>query len=179
MLLHLPFLGLALFSSPALTMTIPQGTSLTTPTTSPHTNGSLNATSNGAYVCSKRGAQMRTQPDFADCAGALRSVPLDPTIGTFYNSGRGDFQLPHFETSKTCLVVIELRSPYDKVQSSWLAVHVAAMELNVACQDLREAPGLGSAYTFLDDMSQMKITLKGAQKQLGDGDDGTDANATA
>ena len=175
---HLPFLGLALFSSSALAMTISQGTSLST--TGPVLTGNtttLNATSNGGFVCSRRNPQTGTQPRFADCAGVLRFLSLDPTVGVFYNSGRGDFQLPYFKSYKTCTVVVELRSTYDKVQTSWLAVHQATMELNAACQDIRATPGLGFAFTYMDDLQSMKITLQGPR--LGNGDGGTDTTETA
>ena len=172
-LLHLNFLGLALFFSSALTMTIPQGTNLI------NLASGLNGTSNSAFVCNKRGTGWTIGPGFADCAGVLRSLPLNPNIGTFYNTGVGNFQLPYFETYKTCQVVIELRSKYDKVQSNWLAVQLAALELNTACQDVRAAPGLGSAYTYVDDLETMKITLKAPTRGLGDGDEVTDANETS
>lgn len=157
---HLKFLGLALFSSLALALTIPQGTTLINPASTLHTNSSLNATSNNAFVCTRRGPQSIMSPDFADCAGVLRSLPLNPYIGTFYNTGPGDFQLPYFETYKTCQVIIELSTAYDKVQSSWLAVQLAAVELNDACQNIRMSPGLGNAYTYIDNLKKMKITLR-------------------
>lgn len=163
MLLHLRFLGLALFSSSALALTIAPDLTLTTPTS---TNGSLNGTSANAaaFVCSRRGPQTTLEPDFSDCAGVLRSLPLNPNVGTFWNSGAvGDFQLPYFETYRTCQVVIELVSRYDRVQSSWLAVQIAALELNSACQNVRTSPGLGSAYTYVDDLKSMRITLKGSR----------------
>lgn len=174
MLLHLPFLGLALFSSSALAATIPQGISLTTPTNPLQSDTSLNATSKGNFVCSTNTASQRILPSFADCAGVLRSMPLDPSIGIFYNSGMGDFQLPYFTSHKTCTVIVELRSTFDKVRSSWLAVHAAALELNAACQDVRTAPGLGLAYTYIDELSSMKITLKGPQRALGGGENATE-----
>lgn len=179
MILHLNLLGLALFSSSAFAMTISQSTTLINPASTLHTNSSLNGTSNSAFVCTRRSPQTRIEPGFADCAGVLRSLPLNPNIGTFYNSGAGDFQLPYFETYRTCQVVIELRSTYDKVQSSWLAVQLAALELNSACQDIRTAPGLGTAYTYVDNLDSMKITLKGPGKMLGDGVDGTDATESS
>ena len=70
---------------------------------------------------------------------------------------------------------MELRNPYDKVRSSWLAVQVAALELNEACQDVRTAPGLGNAYTYVDTLRKMKITLRAPARQLGDGEGGGDA----
>ncbi len=177
--LHLNFLGIALFFSSALTLTIPQDPSLITPASTLHTNISLNGTSNGAFVCNKRGTQWHNGPSFADCAGVLRSLPLNPNIGTFYNTGVGNFQLPYFETYKSCQVVVQLRSGLDKVQSSWLAVQVAALELNTACQDVRAAPGLGSAYTYVDNLEAMKITLTSPTRDLGDGDELTEANETS
>ena len=101
-------------------------------------------------------------------------MPLDPSIGDFYNSGSGEFQLPYFTSYKSCTVILELRSTYDKVRSSWLAVHAAAMELNTACQGVRTAPGLGFAYTYIDTLNAMKITLKGPQRTLGSGDGATE-----
>lgn len=179
MLLHLKYLGLALFSSSALAATIPQGTTLINSASLPHTNTSLNGTSNSAFVCTRRGAQARTEPSFSHCAGVLRALPLNPIIGTFYNSGAGDFQLPYFETYKTCQVLLELPRASDKVRSSWLAVQLAALELNTACEDVRAAPGLGGAYTYVDNSNLMKITLKGAGAPVGDGDDGADADETS
>lgn len=67
---------------------------------------------------------------------------------------------------------MELRSTYDKVRSSWLAVQVAALELNEACQDVRTGSGLGSAYTYVDALEAMKITLRGPVRGLGDGEGG-------
>ena len=122
---------------------------------------------------------MVVEPRFADCAGVLRSVPLNPYMGTFYNKGAGDFQLPFFETYKTCEVLIELSTAYDKVESSWLAVQLAALEMNMACQDVRTSPGLGNAYTYIDNLNKMKLTLRGAGGRLSDGDDVTDANETS
>lgn len=179
MLLHPNLLGLAFFSSSALAMTIPQGTTLINTASTPHTNSSLNGTSNSAFVCTRRTFQTPVEPGFADCAGALRSLPLNQNVGTFYNSGRGDFQLPYFETYRTCQVLIELRSTYDKVQSSWLAVQLAALELNGACQDVRTAPGLGNAYTYIDNLDTMKVSLRGAGRRFGDGGEGTDATESS
>ena len=62
------------------------------------------------------------------------------------------------------------------MQSSWLAVQLAALELNGACQDVRAAPGLGNAYTYIDNLNSMKLSFRGAGPRLGDGDDGTDAS---
>ena len=70
------------------------------------------------------------------------------------------------------MVVLTMQSALDRVQSSWLAVQVAAMELNEACQDVRTAPGLGSASTFVDDLGAMRITLTTPQSELGVGGDG-------
>ena len=70
------------------------------------------------------------------------------------------------------MVLFELRSPYDKVQSSWLAAHQAATELNTACEGTRQSPGLGSAYTYLDDLkNSLRITLKDPGRTLGNGGD--------
>ena len=170
LLLHFPLLGLALLSPSILALTIP----LTTPTNISQTSNGLNVTVNSGITCTKRDGSVRIQPGFADCAGALRLLPLNPSAGTFYNQGRGDFQLPYFDTYKTCTVLVSLRSPLDRVQSSWLAVQVAAMELNEACQDVRAAPGLGSATTFVDGLNSMRITLQGPRRELGDGGDGGD-----
>ncbi|CAF9939237.1 MAG: hypothetical protein ALECFALPRED_008047 [Alectoria fallacina] len=179
MLLHPKLLGLAFFSSSAHAMTIPQGTTLINTASTPQTNSSLNETSNSAFVCIRRGSQTAIEPLFADCAGVLRSLPLNQNVGTFYNSGAGDFQLPYFQTYRTCQVIIELRSTYDRVQSSWLAVQLAALELNGACQDVRSAPGLGIAYTYIDNLDAMKLSFRGAGRRLGDGDDGTDATESS
>ena len=52
-------------------------------------------------------------------------------------------------------------------------MHVAALELNEACQDVRTAPGLGYAYTFIDEAGKMKVTLQPpARTQLGDAEVG-------
>ena len=173
---HFPFLGLALLCSSALAATIPQSTALTTPT-NPATNRTLNATSNAAFVCNKQTPGRVAEPLFGDCAGALLSLPLNPAIGYFYNTGQGDFQLPVFERYKSCEVLVEMRSRYDKLRSSWLAVHVAATELNVAC--LSNEAIMPSAYTYLDELQTVKISLRGVQRGLGDGTNGTGATATS
>lgn len=178
-LLHLNLLALTLFSSSAFALAIPQGTTLTNPASTLHTNSSLNGTSNSAFVCTRRTPVQRVEPHFSDCAGVLRSLPQNPNIGTFYNSGSGDFQLPYFETYKTCQVVVELRSTFDKVQTSWLAVQLAALELNTACEDVRTSPGLGNAYTYVDSMKTMKISYKGAGGRAGNGIDETDATESS
>ena len=176
MLPHLSFLGLILLSSSALAATIPHGATLTA-STNPAANGTLNATSNAAFVCNKQTPGTVVSPLFGDCAGALRSLPLNPAIGNFYNTGQGDFQLPMFETYKSCQVLVEMRSRYDKLRSSWLAVHVAATELNIGCLT---SPGIvPSAYTYLDELQTVKITIKGVQRRLGDGESGTDGTATS
>ena len=171
-LLHIPlFLGLALLCPSILALTLAQGTtSLVTPTTP---NSGLNVTAGDKkFTCNRITSQTRAAPGFADCAGVLRQLPLNPTVGTFYNTGRGDFQLPHFVSYRTCTVIISLRRSVDKVQSSWLAVQVAAMQLNEACQDIRAMPGLGYATTFIDDLDVMTVTLTGPQRAL-DGKNGT------
>ena len=177
MLSHLPFLSLALLSSSALAATIPQGTTLSTPT-NPATNRTLDATSNAAFVCNKQQPGTVVSPLSADCAGALLSLPLNPAIGDFYNTGRGDFQLPTFETYKSCQVLVEIRSRYDRLRSSWLAIHAAAAELNLACLTSSTAL-VPSAYTYLDELQTVKITLKGVRRQLGDGNSGANATATS
>lgn len=180
-LLPLLSLSLALLSPPALALTVPGSLDLTNPTppttTPPTTSGApplngttssdLNGTASNAnaFTCLKRTAQTTQEPDFADCAAALRSLPLNAAVGVFWNAGEplGDFQLPYFETYRSCQVVVSLRSAYDRVRSSWLAVAVAALELNAACQGVRAAPGLGSAVTFVDGLQTMKIELKGVR----------------
>ena len=183
MLLHLKFLGLALLTSSTLALTIQQGTNLVNPTNSLHTNSNLNGTVAAdpkAFVCVKKGTSTATTPKNADCAGALRALPLNPNVGVFYEISGGNFQLPYFTKFKTCTVLITLRSKNDKVQSSWLAVQVAAMELNAACEDARGRHGfdeLLKANTYVDDLEAMKITLQ--PSSFGDGYDETNATATA
>ena len=176
MLPHLRFLSLALLSSSALAATIPQSTTLTSLTNAAMSR-TLDASSNAAFVCNKQTPGTAVQPLFGDCAGALLSLPLNPAIGIFYNTGPGDFQLPMFETYKSCQVVIELRSRYDKLRSSWLAIHAAATELSIGC--LTSSGIVPSAYTYLDELQTVKITLKGAPRRLGDGNNGTDGAATS
>lgn len=181
--LPLTLLSLAIFPPSALTMTISHNTAtlqLLNPASALPSNSTLlNGTSNGSnrppFICNPQTPGMRILPKFADCAGVLRSLPLNPTIGIFYNSGAGNFQLPYFETYRTCTVLVELRSTYDRVRSSWLAVQVAALELNDACQDVRTATGLGSASTYIDSLEAMKVTLRGPVRQVGDGEGGGDA----
>lgn len=82
-----------------------------------------------------------------------------------------------FETYKSCQVLLEMRSRYDKLRSSWLAVHAAATELSMACLT---SPGIvPSAYTYLDELQTVKITLKGVSRPLGDGNNGTEGTATS
>ena len=183
-LFHLTFLSLALLISSALALTVPQGTNLVSPSDSIHTNSNLNETVGAdpkKFVCLKKGASTTIGPANADCAAALRAVPLNPNVGTFYNVGAGDFQLPHFEKYGTCTVLITMKSRYDKVQSSWLAVHLAALELNAACEAARKRTGfeaLLKATTYLDDLGSMQISLQPSSYRL-DGTDGTNATATA
>lgn len=181
-LFHLKFLSLALLISSALASTVPQGTNLVSPPDSFHTSSNLNGTVGAdpkAFECVRKGpSTTTTTPGNADCAAALRALPLNPYVGVFYASGAGDFQLPYFETFKTCTVLITLRSRYDKVQTSWLAVHVAGMELNAACQDVRMRSGfeqLLRATTSVDELGSMQITLQPSSYRL----DGTNATATA
>ena len=124
--LHLNLLSLALFSPSALTMTIPHDPALqilNPATTALPTNSTLNSTSpanaNRLFTCAQQSPHRSTRPGFADCAGVLRSLPLNPSIGIFYNAGPGDFQLPYFNTYKSCQVLVELQNAYDKVRSSW------------------------------------------------------------
>lgn len=172
MLLHLPFVGLALFSSSALAMTIPQGASLATrqgtSLTIPPDEGSFNATSNSGFACTRRTNQ-RVLPRFADCAGALRFLPTDPTIAKFYNAeGEGEIQLPMFESYKSCTIIVTLSPSLSSVQSSWVAIHAAAIELNAACQDVR-ATGLASGFTYVDNRDGIKVTMQGSRYGVGDG----------
>lgn len=172
MLLHLPFFGLALFSSLALAKTIPLGASLTTrqgtSLTTPPTDSSFNATSNSGFACTRRTNQ-RVLPRFADCAGALRFLPTDPTIANFYNAeGQGDIQLPIFESYKTCTIIVTLSPALSRMQSSWVAIHAAATELNMACQDVRST-GLASGFTYVDIREGIKVTMQGSRFGVGDG----------
>lgn len=184
MLLHLKFLSLALLTSSALALTVPQGTNLVNPSDSSHTTSNLNETVGAdpkKFQCLRRGSTTTTGPANTDCAAALRAMPLNPNIGTFYSNGGGNFQLPYFQTYKTCTVLVTLRSRYDKVQSSWLAVHVAALELNAACDATRQRTGYESllkAITDVDDLGSMQVTLQPSYNRL-DGTDGTNATATA
>ena len=82
-----------------------------------------------------------------------------------------------FETYKSCQVIVEMRSRYDRLRSSWLAVHAAATELNIGC--LTAAAIVPSAYTYLDELQTVKITLRGVSRQLGDGNSGIDTTATS
>ncbi|KAM0805596.1 hypothetical protein BDR22DRAFT_291405 [Usnea florida] len=190
-LLHLKFLSLALLTSSALALTIPQGTGLVSPSDEPNTTSDLNGTSsnlNGTigadpkkFECTRKGSTTTMGPSNADCASALRAMPLNPNVGTFYSVGAGNFQLPYFETYKTCTVLISMRSRYDRVQSSWLAVHLAALELNAACEATRSKTGWESllkATTSVDDLGSMQIFLQPSSYRL-DGNDGTNATATA
>ena len=187
MLLHLKFLSLALLASSALALTVPQGTNLVNPSDSTHTNSNLNATVNAdpkKFECIKKGSGTTTGPANADCAAALRAMPLNPNVGTFYSVGGGNFQLPYFETFKTCTVLVSMKSRYDRVQSSWLAVHVAALELNAACEAARQRTGYESllkGITGVDDLGSLQISLQPSSYRLDgtDGTDGTNATATA
>ena len=187
-LFHLKFLSLALLTSSALALTIPQGTNLISPTDSIHTTSNLNETvgvdPDKKFQCIRKGGSTTTGPTNADCAAALRAIPLNPNVGTFYSTGDGNFQLPHFETYKTCTVLVTMKSRYDKVQSSWLAVQVAALELNAACEATRQRTGyeaLLKATTSVDDLGSMQILLQPSSYRLDgtDGTDGTNATATA
>ena len=188
MLPHLPFVGLALFFSSALAATIPQGTTLTTPMEpaanhnaatpiAPATNNTLNATSNANFVCGGNTRREFVRPDYQDCAGALLSLPFNAAVGIFYNTGAGNYQLPVFETYRSCQVLVEVRSRYARLQSSWLAVHAAATELNIRC--LSDHAAVPYAYKWIDEEQTVKVTLKGPQRSLGDGNGGTDATATS
>ena len=183
-LLHLKFLSLALLTSSALALTIPQGTNLVSPTDSIHTTSNLNETVGAdpkRFECIRKMSSTTMGPANADCAAALRAMPLNPNVGTFYSVGGGNFQLPHFETYKTCTVLVSMRGRYDKVQSSWLAVHVAALELNAACEAARQRTGYESllkATTGVDDLGSMQIALQPSSYRL-DGTDGTNATTTA
>ena len=183
-LLHLKFLSLALLISSGFALTIPQGTNLISRTDSIHTTSNLNETvgvdPDKKFQCIKKGSGTTTGPANADCAAALRAIPLNPNVGTFYSAGGGNFQLPYFETYKTCTVLVSMRSRYDKVQSSWLAVQVAALELNAACEAARQRTGydaLLKATTSVDDLGAMQILLQPSSYRL-DGTDGTNATAT-
>ena len=173
MLPHLPFLGLALFFSSALAATIPQGTTLTTPINpsandnaataiNPATNNTLNANSFATFVCGGNTRREFIRPDYKDCAGAILSLPLTAPVGIFYNTGAGDYQLPVFETYRSCQVLVEVRSRYARLQSSWLAVHAAATELNIRCYSDHAA--VPYAYKWLDEGQTVKVTLKGPQQ---------------
>ena len=191
-LLHLKFLSLALLASSALALTLPpQGPNLVSPSDDLHTYSNLDGTNsnlNGTvgadpkkFECIRKGSSTTTGPSNADCAAALRAVPLNPNVGTFYSVGSGNFQLPHFETYKGCTVLISMKSRYDRVQSSWLAVHLAALELNAACEATRAKTGYESllkAITSVDDLGSMQILLQPSSYRL-DGTDGTNGTATA
>lgn len=172
MLLHLPFFGLALFSSLALAKTIPLGASLTTrqgtSLTIPPTDSSFNATSNSGFACTRRTTQA-VMPSFANCAGALRFLPTDPIIAKFYNAeGQGDIQLPQIVSYKSCTIVVTLNPALDWVRTSWVAIHAAATELNDACQEVR-LTGLASGFTYVDIREGIKVTLQGSRIGAGDG----------
>ena len=183
-LLHLKFLGLAFLTSSALALTVPQGTNLVSPSDNIHTNSNLNETVGAdpkKFECIRKGSSTTTGPSNADCAAALRAVPLNPNIGTFYSVGAGNFQLPYFETYKGCTVLISMKGRYERVQSSWLAVHLAALELNAACDATRARTGYESllkATTSVDDSGYMQILLQPSSYRL-DGTDGTNVTATA
>ena len=190
-LFHLKFLSLALLTSSALGLTVPQAPNLVSPTDSIHTNSDLSGTNsnlNGTvgadpknFQCLKKGSTTTTGPTNADCAGALRALPLNPYVGTFYSDGAGNFQLPYFEKYGSCTVLVTLRNRNYKVQSSWLAVHLAALELNAACEATRQRTGYESflkGTTSVDDLGSMQISLQPSSYRL-DGTDGTNATATA
>lgn len=79
-----------------------------------------------------------------------------------------------FESYKTCTVIVTLSPAVSSVQSSWVAIHAAAMELNEACQDVRST-GLASGFTYVDGREGIKVTMQGSRH----GADGGASNATA
>ena len=95
----------------------------------------------------------------------MLALPSTPDIGHFHTIGRDDgFKLPVFERHRDCEILIE--GPQNMVsKSSWLAIGLAATELNMACLD-NEARTAGGT-TFTGEADRIKITLRGVAGRVG------------
>lgn len=97
----------------------------------------------------------------------MRALPNLPDIGNFHiGPGRdANYQLPVFERYKDCEVLIELATPTTVSRTSWLAVGLAATQLNIACVNDKEA-SLGGKTAIGDARSNdIKITIRGFERR--------------
>ncbi|KAL8805388.1 MAG: hypothetical protein Q9182_001954 [Xanthomendoza sp. 2 TL-2023] len=81
--------------------------------------------------------QYTVLPQQKNCAAAMRDLPDLPDIAEFHSQPGRDpaYQLPTFRRYKDCEVLIEL-SPGRTSRTSWLAIGLAATQLNLGCVDI-------------------------------------------
>ena len=143
-LLSIPIKSMALPSTPQVTSSLSQ----------------LNATigDDPPFACLPQ-PPFRTVrlPSQQDCAAALRSWPTTPDVQNFH-TGPGAF--PDFRSYKNCVVLIELDKGSTLVRSSWLEIHTAALEVNLACLSDHGSGNVGGV-TRTGAGNHVKITLKG------------------
>lgn len=157
-------LFLALFTATNLALTVPPNAALSNPAAPPDTLQAatqLDATNPRGTVCLERPAGQAVNPELYMCAKALCGLPSTADVGVFANNAPGDFQLPNFSRWKNCEVLIENRYTKSKSQSSWLEIGLAAIELNEACQEIRNRGYLGSGTTHTGQTNGIRITMRG------------------
>ncbi len=154
------FVLTALFSSTNLALTIPPSAVLSdpaAPSASLQAATQLDATGPRNTVCTP--SSQTIGPDFASCAIALRGLPSTAEVGVFSNTAAGAFQIPTFSRWKNCEVLIEPRYPNSNVQSSWLEIGLAVVELNQACLG-RDSSTLGSGVTYTGLTNGIKVSIR-------------------
>lgn len=89
-----------------------------------------------------------TPPSFQKCAVALRQLPSTQDVGTFHTGGAFDqYRLPVTKVSGSCTVIVETANGGSSIDStSWLGLHVAAMELSMAVRYLSLVNDSSSSY---------------------------------
>lgn len=153
----------AVLTPTSFALTVPPNATLSNPATPSGTlqpATQLDAPNPRDTVCSPRGPGISIDPSFSSCAKALHGFPSSTETGTFSNAGRGDFQLPTFSRWRNCEVLVEIIAPSARVRSSWAEIGLAAVELNEACQEIRDNGFLGSGVTYAGPANGIKISLR-------------------
>ncbi|KAK0507721.1 hypothetical protein JMJ35_009610 [Cladonia borealis] len=107
---------------------------LTPPSISPIDN-STNTTKENSYDCFKASPFAPARPLYSDCISAIRLLPTSRELALFHTGDSSDaYQLPRFETSGTCRLLIGLdhTAAHGEV-GSWAGVGLDAGQLNYCC----------------------------------------------
>ncbi|KAM0801923.1 hypothetical protein BDR22DRAFT_145536 [Usnea florida] len=106
--------------------------------------------------------ERRQKPRFTDCGAAIRELPSNHDIGNFRTGGPADqFRLPVTKEIGTCSVKVNIQPGLTGgVTSTWVAIGMAATQLNMACVNSFTFPIKIGGWTTTGARDGIVVTLR-------------------